>query len=269
MKSNELSFHIARNDGLEFVFSSGHALTYPMHTHESVYTVTLVRKGGVLLTRGRTPRRAARGETGNATEALQAGSVYIVVPHEPHSPSYSDTFDIVSLCVAKSGPQELSATDMMERFMRHARNFAASGLLGPGDIGALADGMARVISEAGHAPPGERHMAGAASLVLPGSGSAPGSESVGPSGYDPGSAGISPDPYRRIRLFKKTVGLTPHRFAVQNRIRAAKTFLGAAVPIAEAALRAGFYDQSHLTRWFHKTIGITPREYARACRFLD
>jgi AraC-like DNA-binding protein len=35
---------------------------------------------------------------------------------------------------------------------------------------------------------------------------------------------------------------------------------------AEAAGAAGFADQAHLTRWFHRVHGITPAAYAREAR---
>jgi AraC-like DNA-binding protein len=34
------------------------------------------------------------------------------------------------------------------------------------------------------------------------------------------------------------------------------------MPLAEAALEAGFSDQSHMTRLFRRTFGISPGAYA-------
>ena len=36
------------------------------------------------------------------------------------------------------------------------------------------------------------------------------------------------------------------------------------LPIADAALASGFYDQSALTRHFKRSFGITPLQYQRA-----
>jgi AraC-like DNA-binding protein len=38
------------------------------------------------------------------------------------------------------------------------------------------------------------------------------------------------------------------------------------MPVAEVALRAGFFDQSHLHRHFLPTLGITPARYAELMR---
>jgi AraC family transcriptional regulator len=53
---------------------------------------------------------------------------------------------------------------------------------------------------------------------------------------------------------------------IGSRIEAAKHLLeGAAVSLSEVAYRAGFADQSHLTRVFHRATGLTPARY-RATR---
>ncbi|MGH7559893.1 MAG: helix-turn-helix domain-containing protein [Gemmatimonadales bacterium] len=37
-------------------------------------------------------------------------------------------------------------------------------------------------------------------------------------------------------------------------------------PLSEIALRAGFYDQSHFTNVFHRTLGVTPAAYRARLR---
>ncbi len=64
--------------------------------------------------------------------------------------------------------------------------------------------------------------------------------------------------YHLIRIFGQAVGLPPHAYQRQVRLRRAKTLLAAGYPIAEVALTTGFTDQSHLTRWFKRLWGFTP-----------
>jgi len=78
------------------------------------------------------------------------------------------------------------------------------------------------------------------------------------------SASVGLTPFQLIGLFKRAVGLTPHAYLTQIRLEAAMRQLRARHPIAEAALAAGFYDQSALTRHFKRAYGITPQQYARA-----
>lgn len=70
--------------------------------------------------------------------------------------------------------------------------------------------------------------------------------------------------YHFIRQFKKDIGLTPHQFQIQNRIRKAQHLLLQKHTITEVALVIGFYDQSHFNKCFKKIVGITPSEYLQA-----
>lgn len=70
--------------------------------------------------------------------------------------------------------------------------------------------------------------------------------------------------FQLIRLFKRVTGLTPHGYLVQLRLDEARRHLRNGVPIAKAAMAAGFYDQSALTNHFRRSYGITPRQYAIA-----
>ncbi len=71
-------------------------------------------------------------------------------------------------------------------------------------------------------------------------------------------------PFQLIGAFNRTIGLTPHAYLTQLRIRAAIAHLAAGRPLSEAAVASGFYDQSALTRHFKRTFGMTPLQYVRA-----
>jgi AraC-like DNA-binding protein len=61
------------------------------------------------------------------------------------------------------------------------------------------------------------------------------------------------------RAFHKTVGVTPHRYVIQNRVMRARELLAATnLPLTEIALSTGFSDQSHFSRRFHEIVGIPP-----------
>ena len=64
-----------------------------------------------------------------------------------------------------------------------------------------------------------------------------------------------------IRTFRRTVGLPPHAYQMQVRIQEAKRALLGCKPIAQVALEAGFFDQSHLNRCFKRILGVTPKQY--------
>ena len=64
--------------------------------------------------------------------------------------------------------------------------------------------------------------------------------------------------YQVLRRFHKEVGLTPHAYLTQHRIKLAHRNILAGKSLAEVAAISGFADQSHLTRVFVKQLGFTP-----------
>lgn len=70
-------------------------------------------------------------------------------------------------------------------------------------------------------------------------------------------AGLTPSGF--IRAFKRSTGVTPHRFVLQERIRLAQALLAdTSRPIAEIALATGFSSQSHLGVAFRAITGVSP-----------
>lgn len=75
-------------------------------------------------------------------------------------------------------------------------------------------------------------------------------------------AGLSPSSF--IRNFKRSTGMTPHRFVVEQRIHAAAELLsGFDMTIAEIALAVGFSSQSHLGTSFRAATGLSPARFRR------
>ena len=75
-------------------------------------------------------------------------------------------------------------------------------------------------------------------------------------------AGLSP--WHFLRVFRAQTGLPPHAYRLQRQLQRARRDLLAGRPIAQAALDAGFHDQSHFTRHFVRAYGLTPGAVARA-----
>lgn len=68
-------------------------------------------------------------------------------------------------------------------------------------------------------------------------------------------------PFRIYRAFQREAGMTPHEFQRQARIRFATEQIRQGEPLAAIAAAAGFTDQAHFTRSFHKHLAITPGAY--------
>ena len=70
--------------------------------------------------------------------------------------------------------------------------------------------------------------------------------------------------FQLLRGFSKMTGLTPHAYLVQRRLQKARRMIGGGTTLADAAQASGFADQSHMTRLFVRTYGMSPGVYAAA-----
>src|SRR5215470_4468961 len=78
-------------------------------------------------------------------------------------------------------------------------------------------------------------------------------------------AGVSASHFRS--LFKETMGMPPHQYVIQRRVRHATRMLArGAARLSDVALRTGFADQSHMARCMRRLTGMTPSTVLRQCK---
>ncbi len=78
-------------------------------------------------------------------------------------------------------------------------------------------------------------------------------------------AGLSPSHFHHA--FKASVGVPPHRWLMERRVRRAQQLLLDGGPaLADMALQLGFADQPHFTRVFKRVVGVTPSVWRRERR---
>jgi len=65
-----------------------------------------------------------------------------------------------------------------------------------------------------------------------------------------------------MRRFRARYGIAPHAYLIQVRVNHAKRLLMRGRAAMDAALEAGFCDQSALTRHFKRAFGVPPAAYA-------
>ena len=69
--------------------------------------------------------------------------------------------------------------------------------------------------------------------------------------------GLSPNHFSQA--FKKVTGRTPHQWLMEARVESAKRYLSEhRLSLKEVANICGFVDQSHFTKVFSRTVGVTP-----------
>lgn len=74
---------------------------------------------------------------------------------------------------------------------------------------------------------------------------------------------VNVSPYHFVRQFKAATGVSPHQYVIAQRVERAKEVLrtDGALTLAEVALNAGFYDQSHFCFHFKRFAGVTPAQF--------
>jgi AraC-like DNA-binding protein len=66
------------------------------------------------------------------------------------------------------------------------------------------------------------------------------------------------------RAFRISTGLPPHQWLLRQRVKAAKQLMSVRdLPLSEIAISAGFANQSHFTRVFSATVGVSPAAWRR------
>ena len=67
------------------------------------------------------------------------------------------------------------------------------------------------------------------------------------------------------RQFKKFIGLPPHKYQKQLRIKLACNLIKEKkLTLSDIAQEVGFYDQSHFYRIFKQLVGITPKKFQKS-----
>jgi AraC family transcriptional regulator len=76
--------------------------------------------------------------------------------------------------------------------------------------------------------------------------------------------GVGLSEFHFSRLFKQTIGKSPHQFVLSYRVeRGARLLADRDRPLTDIALSCGFADQAHFARSFKKSMGSTPKDYRR------
>lgn len=66
-----------------------------------------------------------------------------------------------------------------------------------------------------------------------------------------------------LRAFAHYSGMTPHAYLLQRRLSLVRKLIRGGMDLVDAAIAAGFSDQSHMNRLFVRSYGYTPGVYAQ------
>lgn len=234
---------------IEVILCENSNISYPLHNHVSVITIGIVLSGSISLT------------TKRGMFVYKENQSFAIYPYEPHSISTDNAYTLLTLCIDKnivlSTPIRIIRNDIISVLLTAFRNKSINQKYLPqvfNEINTITD----LISTA------EFNDKPFITNLIKQLESRPENRiSIDDMAHD---TFISK--YHFIRCFKAEVGLTPHQFQIQNRVRKAQRLLNSTKSLAEVALSAGFYDQSHFIKQFEKYVGLTPQSYKSAIMFV-
>lgn len=243
MNQPVITYFHSKTYKIEFVYCKGTKITYPEHNHISNYVIGLVLNGKVQLT------------LSNEQNLINKNDFFIILPYEPHmiQASYGE-YTMFTVCISTDFVSEHNFESALPILQKLTYFLLMQGLITSEQLDTFSLALDLLFSSIVNT---EDYLAKDIIFVRDYLEQIP----ENTISIDQLSQSIFITKYHFIRKFKKNVGLTPHRFQIQNRIRKAQRLLVDNRNITEVALTTGFYDQSHFIKCFKKIVGITPSDY--------
>ncbi len=225
--------------GYEIIEYTNKPFHYTEHNHVSVFTLGLVLDGLVTL------------KIDNTSIDYLHDSFFIIPPLKTHELILPETYTLLTICFDYDFAVTHTSSQIRCMLNRSSKRLAqANGSL----LQEALDALCEVVTAA-EAP-----------TALSGSAKTLHMSPEAPLSIGKIAKADHLSKFHFIRKFKRFSGLTPHRFVLQSRVRKAQQLIENGMPLADVALTAGFFDQSHFTKCFKKAVGLTPLEYKQACR---
>ncbi len=230
---------------IEFVLSENIDKHFDSHNHVGHYVISVVMQGTVTLC------------LENREAVCRRGDMFIIPPYIVHSVRQGRDTRLLSMCVGTAFIEETdleTAEGIVQELLREAMEQDIFGreqgeklLASVRTVYRLRDN-GRKEMDAGMKIVADK-MTGHPEMELP---------------LETLAADIFVSKYYLIRKFKSSIGMTPHQFCIQNRIRKSQGMLDEEKTISRIAAEMGFYDQSHFDKAFRRIVGISPSEYVHS-----
>lgn len=242
MTTNNIRYLYSAETGIELIFCKDSTISYPLHNHVSVLTIGIILNGSLVLT------------TNKETRVYRQNETFAIFPYVPHSILAHDSYTLLSLCIDKNAVNDKDITTIQKHIGFLLMQALNMGKINQYQILQLLNCLDEIADSSNwqlkNHPPyihdlkRQLELYPECKLTV---------EEMAQNAF------ISK--YHFIRRFKAEIGLTPHQFQIQNRIRKAQRLIHQADTITEVALTTGFCDQSHFIKQFEKYVGLPPLTY--------
>lgn len=236
-------FGYLHGNGIELVICKNSEISYPLHSHVSVFTLGFILDGAVELI------------TDKGMDIYGKNDIFMVFPYTPHCLNAVSCYTLLSLCIRT----EMVYNPSPEKVKSDTADFLHTVINQPEMEGKMLQALSSLSFTSRMVPAQKETAFSSLKMQL---------EMYPECKYsiDDMAKSVVTSKYHFIRSFKQESGLTPHQFQIQNRIRKAQRMLKESSTITEVALATGFCDQSHFIRHFEKIVGLTPTDYRAACK---
>lgn len=245
-KMHDIKYIYDESTDIELILCNQSTLSYPLHNHVSIFTIGMVLDGSLFLS------------TNKASNFYTKNQIFAIHPYVPHSIRTETNYTLLTLCINKDiiytyNINELKkmiinifkkvavpqiSYEQITKILSYLDDFYNSISLNKSNFINKLENQIKLFPEN--------------KISI---------EEMAQSAY------ISK--YHFIRCFKQEIGLTPHQFQIQNRIRKAQRLLPYVDSITKVALTTGFCDQSHFIKHFERIVGLTPTAYKTSYNLLN
>lgn len=242
----KIAYYHQAETGLELIYSQNNRISYPLHNHVSTYVIGFVLKGKFILRREKEPI------------CYSPNTLFIISPYEPHALSVITPYDLLNICIPRSVIETAKPATLKQQTIQSLLQILPESTLDADKADLLQNAIDALYwqHQKNQHQTENPHIASLKSALEKEAEKNIRIQTMAKSAFS--------SPYHFIRKFRKSVGLPPHQFQIQNRVRKAQKLLPTTPSLTDVALMSGFYDQSHLIRQFKKILGITPGEYRQS-----
>lgn len=245
MASNNIRYLYSLKTGIEVIFCDNSAISYPTHNHISVLTIGIILNGSIVLTTNQEPMLYKKNQT------------FIIPPYIPHSILAHKDYTLLSLCIDKNIIMQYTTDIIQNHIITLLLDTLGTKNIYFHQILLLSNCLNSFVNYSNLTSNNQNPLIHNLKKQL----------EIHPENklsIDEMAKNAFLSKYHFIRNFKAEVGLTPHQFQIQNRIRKAQRLIHKTGTITEVALATGFCDQSHFIKEFKKQVGLTPLTYKQA-----